>query len=452
MDPLLVLERRERAIQAELQELLDAQSAGLVLGFGGSGSVDDVRSEGSSTPTTRNQKSKERGSGSGVVPVRQPKKKVLSLRGARRALLRDMGELVIAKFEEAGVLDMEIERRERVLAQVGDWEQKIEGVRKQLEAQSGVGGTGEEESEIKGLREEERAVDLEIREMEDRLAAMRARKRWLGERIEEGVNRRDAKMSSYRGALKGVEKEVREFLRRPSVGRSVVMGDEEGFAELPPQRRTLGLAREWWEKEVAVLEKRREDVERERQALEDGAEIWKESVDAVVGFEDELRRQMGAGSVGDKTLLVKQIEGMGGVIRSLEAKRDIAQEKGWNLLICAVGAELEAFREGEAILRGALGMLEPETKSTSLRSAFKEGEGPDEPAIRIKEHDPNAHAADERADDSDSVLNELNRSAEMDGSKEIKARGMRARTSFGSEMESDEGPNLQELMVESHAH
>jgi hypothetical protein len=89
LDPLLVLERREKAIHNDLQLLLDAQSAGLVQGFGGEGVGKEGSSDaGSSTPTMRSGSRKERG---GVVPVRQPKRRVVGLRGARRGLLGDMG-------------------------------------------------------------------------------------------------------------------------------------------------------------------------------------------------------------------------------------------------------------------------------------------------------------------------------------------------------------------------
>lgn len=41
-------------------------------------------------------------------------------------------------------------------------------------------------------------------------------------------------------------------------------------------------------------------------------------------------------------------------VRVLEEELAAAEEKGWNLLICAVGAEVEALREGEGMLRGLL--------------------------------------------------------------------------------------------------
>jgi hypothetical protein len=362
MDPLFIIERKERAIQQELQLLLDAQSTGLVRGFGGMAGSDGASDAGSSTPTTASiaGRSRERDGGASFVPVRQPKKKVLSLRGARRGLLRDMGTLAEVKEEESRVLAEEIGRRERVLEQVRVWEERMEAVRGELDTYSGtdqkVRGGGEEGMEIISLQKEERELESEIRELEERLMQMRARKNWIGERIREGVNRREARLSSYRGALREVESEVKEFLRRPPIERSIVMGREEGFTALPPARRTLGLASEWWNKELDSLSARKIAAEAEKGALDEGAEIWTSTIEVVTGFEEDLRRQMASNLAQDTAGLREQVSKMGEVIEKLEHNLGIAESKRWNLLVCAVGAELEAFKEGEAILRGSLGM------------------------------------------------------------------------------------------------
>lgn len=363
IDPLLALERTEKAIHNDLQILLDAQSTGLLHGFGGDVGGDASSDAGSSTPTTRSiQRSSSRGKSGGIVPIRQPRRMFVGLRGARRGLLKDMGKLIAVKREEGGVLVGEIGRRNEVLRRVELYEQKIEGVKNQLSKYgelrtSGEGdGNGEEGREIAELRNEERAVEDDIREMEDRLAQMKAKKRWLAERINESVNRREAQVSSFRGALREVESEVTEFLKRPPIQVSSVMGDEEGFTTLPPGRRTLEMAKEWWNKEIAQLEIRKEEVENEKLALEEGATLWEESISIVTEFEDDLRRQMANNGVQSVERLREQIGKMSKVIMKLGDTLSTAEERGWNLLICAVGAELEAFKEGEGILRGAVAM------------------------------------------------------------------------------------------------
>src|SRR5690606_13824628 len=49
-----------------------------------------------------------------------------------------------------------------------------------------------------------------------------------------------------------------------------------------------------------------------------------------------------------------QLDKMRAVMEGLEERVHVAEENGWNLLICAIGAELEAFRQAEGMLRGAL--------------------------------------------------------------------------------------------------
>ncbi|KAE8449481.1 hypothetical protein EG329_008089 [Mollisiaceae sp. DMI_Dod_QoI] len=423
IDPLLGLERKERAIQEELQELLDAQSAGLIMGFGGGGAEthDGGSDAGSSTPTTRSfarSGNTWREKGGGIVPVRQPKRKVVGLRGARRGLLRDMRALVQVKNEEIELLAEEIEKRQVVLATTDGYEKRIEENRSQLSGYSGAGGDdsgegeggGEEAMEIAELRTEERAVENEIREMEDRLVQMKARHRWLGERIQEGINRRDARLSSYRGALREVEAEAKDFLKRPPISVSIVMGSEEGFHALPASRRTLGMAKEWWSKEVTLLAAREAEVEKEKSALEEGAQMWEQSIKVVMEFEDDLRSQMASSDAKDADMLQKQIEKMRKVIQSLADTLRIAEDRGWNLLICAVGAELEAFKEGEGILQGALDTLKAESGDT-----HEQDDGP-----------------------SSSLTNGLD---------ELTGQPLRLESLEREESE-DDGPNLAELMVD----
>ena len=364
-----MLSRRERAIQKEIQELLDAQSAGLVQGFGG---ADDGASEaGSSTPTydsTRSRSAGQRETGEvGVVPVRQPKKKVVGLRGARRGLLRDIGELAVIKGEEVGVLSESIAQRQDVLRKLAVWEERIALSQNQLSASSTTGSASprdEEGRELAELKNEEKAVDNEIREMEDRLAQMKARRKWIQERVSEGENRKEARLSSYRGALREAEGEVREFLRRPP--RFTIMnlpGNAEAaeaaeFTQLPASRRNLRMAKELWTREITQIQTSKVEVEKERDALYQGATMWEESARAVMAFEDELRKQMKS-DVGmqDPDMLRTQVKKMGEVVRKLQVCLEVAERKGWNLLICALAAELEAFREGEAILRRAVRVI-----------------------------------------------------------------------------------------------
>jgi len=135
-------------------------------------------------------------------------------------------------------------------------------------------------------------------------------------------------------------------------------------------------------------------------------QMWEESISIVTKFEDDLRKQMASNEVQNVEELRKQVGKMGGVIIRLGATLSVAEERGWNLLICAVGAELEAFKEGEGILRGALGM---------------------------SQHDDESQ--DEHEESSTNGLNDLH-------------PGLKRSESSERDESEDDGPNLAELLVD----
>ncbi|KAI9650456.1 hypothetical protein NHQ30_000471 [Ciborinia camelliae] len=474
IDTLLGLERREKALQAELQMLLDAQGEGLLHGFvGGGGGGEERDGSGSSTPTARSLQ-RDRNSEGGrskdganmrTIPIRQPKKKVVGLRGARKGLLRNMGELVDIKGEEGDLLAEEIKRREICITKTEDWKIRIEEVKTEIgefisadtqktgsisldgDGHESTQGKSEEDREIAELRTEERAVENEIRETEDRLLQMKARRNWLGDRIRERVNQRESRLSSYRGALREVEAEVQEFLTRPPVMVSIGMGNEEGFMALAPKRRTLEMAEEWWRKEITSLGARKVEVEKEKEALEEGARYWEESVETVMEFEDELREKMKSGGVGDVDGLKREIARMQVVIGKLRATVQVAERKGWNLLVCAVGAELQAFQQGKEILRDAL---------KAMGGIFDDDDDDD------NDDDDDDGRKDSRDESGGININNTNaerrsvgESTTDDGLKELETDLARqesllvdGRASVGGEEESDEEKHLKELLVD----
>ncbi|QSZ35146.1 hypothetical protein DSL72_008011 [Monilinia vaccinii-corymbosi] len=469
IDNLLALERRERALQAELQMLLDAQGEGLLQGFGGGGGNGEERGEsGSSTPTTRSlQRDRDRQGGRNrdsphmrTVPIRQPKKKMIGLRGARKGLLRDMGELVDVKVGEGDLLEEEIKRREMCLTKTKDWKMRIEEVKREIgefisadapdtgitldgDKHESSPGRSEEDREIAELRNEERAVENEIRETEDRLLQMKARRNWLGERIKESINRRESRLSSYRGALREVESEVQEFLTRPPVMVSISVGNE-GFMTLPPKRRTLEMAEEWWSKEITSLRARKLEVEKEKRALEEGAKYWEDSMVTVMEFEDDLREKMKSGEVGDVEGLKRQIGKMNDVIKKLGDTAHVAEKKRWNLLVIAVGAELQAFKQGEEILRDAL---------KALGGDIHDVDDNDNEGRQVAPHEERGHTEEISTSINDSTtddgLTELETDlARQENRERREGLLVDGRASVDREDESDEEKHLKELLVD----
>ncbi|KAK3937219.1 hypothetical protein QBC46DRAFT_452120 [Diplogelasinospora grovesii] len=393
------LQRREKALQKELQHLLDVQSAGLAAHLDPNAPPSET---GSSTPTgtsfsgSTRRKSHvafdQHTSGDGeVMPVRQPRHKPLGLRGARAALARNMTLLADLKSEEDANLTSALSVRKKALTQLRKLSTQRDGIQEELRALE----SDKDEPlarELRELTQEQQHVSAEIRELEERLHGLKSRKKWLDTKVHDVRNRREAGLSGYRGALKEAESRVSTLLTKPPVkpldleaisppppnsqpaNANANADGVEGqhtqqspggteFLRLRPERRTVDMAREWWENEVVILERRKGEVDRDRKALEEGVEVWKETTKLVGDFERGLRDEMNGGDdmgkgkdiqVTPEQAMHRQLDKMGAVMAGLQEKLRIAEERGWNLLICAIGAELEAFKEAEGMLRGAL--------------------------------------------------------------------------------------------------
>ncbi|KAK1830104.1 hypothetical protein QBC39DRAFT_392097 [Podospora conica] len=412
------LQRRERKLQKELQLLLDAQSTGLAGNLDPAAAADPRSSNasdaGSSTPTgtfytstsTRRshvlfEEAVRSPSTGEIVPVRQPRTKPLGLRAARAGIAKNIALLADIKAEEDANLSTALSARKKALAQLRKLAARRDGIADELHVLE-----GEEEEplavELRELGEEHAGVTAEIAELEERLVGLRNRRRWLDAKMEDVRNRREAGLSGYKGALKEVEGKVAAILTRPPVrpldpevvvgqgAEAGALGPEEiaqssggmEFLRMRPERRTVEMARDWWESEVAILERRKKEVDVERAALEEGVEVWRAAYKLVAEYEADLLKEMrgGAGDGGrdDKgkgkaatpeEAMRAQLAKMSSVMATLQKYQQVAESKGWNLLICAIGAEHAAFMEAEAMLRETLRSANFETGSTRRRLA-----------------------------------------------------------------------------------
>ena len=402
------LQRREKTLQEELQHFLDIQSAGLA------GTLDPAAARtpnsqstpseaGSSTPTgtlytaasaTRHSRIAfdipvSAVQGGEVIPVRQPRQKPLGLRAARSGLAKSMTLLADLKAEEDAELSSALSVRKKALSQLRKLSARKNGIIDELNALE----SDENDplaKELRELGEEQVAVTAEISELEERLVGLRNRRRWLLRRTDDVRNRRDAGLSGYRGALGDVDGRLTEILHRPPImplaiealgarpGSQQAREDTsltnlslqeqstrgEEFLRMRPDRRTVDMAKDWWESEVRLLEARKTEIDRERSALEEGVEVWRKTIRLISDFEKGLRNEMrgetdsaGNGKAkmqSPEQAMHAQLDKLVEVMAELQDQLEGAEEKSWNLLICAIGAELEAFREADRVLREAL--------------------------------------------------------------------------------------------------
>ncbi|PHH80629.1 hypothetical protein CDD80_632 [Ophiocordyceps camponoti-rufipedis] len=390
--------RRQRALEKQIQQLLDLQASALVAG--GAGGLDASSAEhgdgysedGSVTPTgtvesavaasSRMQKSlyvPPRSTPEGnVIPVRQPaRSRLTGLRRARQGIRESLADLVGLKQEEEAYVNAALSERKRVCTRLNRLATRRSGIRNELTALE----SDEDEplgKELRQLATEHDSLDDEIKRLEKQLVGMRNRRRWLKDKMDDVKSKREAGLSGYHGALKNVDAEVDALLRRPPVSpldQSILGAGKDGaeakssggpeFLRLLPERRTVEMAQTWWETEVGVLERRRARITEEQEALEQGGATWQEVVSLVTEYERGLRQLMKPSSKSPAPLVAtdgepgpaledgmrRQLSKMDQVMSELSQRMSRAESKHWNLLICAIGAELEAFREAHGMLK-----------------------------------------------------------------------------------------------------
>ncbi|KAL7939248.1 hypothetical protein V8C35DRAFT_286144 [Trichoderma chlorosporum] len=425
------LRRQEKALEQDVQRLLDQQAAALAAG---TGNENDASSTGSSTPTgtfysTKSSKSRMTSSlyvppratrDGNVVPIRQPvNDKPPGLKPTRDALRKLITSMTKLKQDENAHIEDAITQREdalNYLDQLGTRKTDIQAELHDLEE------NGDEPlaKELRELGTQHHALNEEIRRLEEKLAGMRFQSRTLEERMDDIKNKREAGLSGYHGALRDVTNEVKAFVQHPPIqpldpdlvnhggeveGEAAAPGGVE-FMRLIPERRTLEMAKSWWEAEMSVLERCKERIDADRLALEEGGQVWDKVTQLVSAFEADLRQTMknGTSSPSDSSskgkekmpsqedIISAQLSRMKQVIEELENHMQLAEEKHWNLLICAIGAELEAFKEAHDVFESMV--HPPEEPPTSTRDAADEAET--EPESRPTQQ--SSHLTDEESD------------------------------------------------------
>ncbi|KAK2795809.1 hypothetical protein FQN52_003659 [Onygenales sp. PD_12] len=348
-DSFLLLERQARQLQHELQSLLDAQSAGLAAGLSGRPD-DDILSNGSLTPTPS---SVQFGSPRNAItiPVRQPPKKKVGLRGARRGILKKMNALLTLKEEEHQIIGSELADRRTAIREVDTFVNKQNGLVKTISDIQNKQG----KSRAENLQREARSLEADIEEMETMLLQMKARYRHILNEVSQIQNSVDAQLSSYQASLALVKTDASKYLRslpiQPLVAHSAT---PPPFYALNPKRRTLEMAKEQWITEQSELRNKRRKVDAEIQALREGGGVWQKVISEIGKFEkllwQEMQRSVHQELDSSKPHGQTVLRELKDTTTQLETSLQLAEQKNWNLLICSIGAELEAFREAKQLL------------------------------------------------------------------------------------------------------
>ncbi|KAH7402617.1 hypothetical protein BKA66DRAFT_449161 [Pyrenochaeta sp. MPI-SDFR-AT-0127] len=349
-DDLLALQRRARHLEQQLQELLDAQADGLMGGLAGKDAIaDDIVSNGSTTPTVSSVRSSDRSAHSGHAE-HIPRKKKIGLASARSGISRRIRQLASVRAEELDFLDEELRDLQVTVEKTEAWSQKRSRLQKKIKDIEGENAGARAQS----LHTEASKLEHEIRQKEEELWALKRRHRRLLDELADTENSVEAKLASYKTSLSLLDREVSKFLARPPNTNRISLSSSP-FISLPAKRRTLEMAREYWQDEYTRLAEKCEEVDTDRGALDEGAVMWTDVVKKVAEYETSLQsymQQVGRSNSPDPSKLLDQMDN---TIAYLEEKLELAASRTWNLLVCAIGAELEAFKQGKEVLEDALG-------------------------------------------------------------------------------------------------
>ncbi|KAI0593655.1 hypothetical protein F4775DRAFT_489115 [Biscogniauxia sp. FL1348] len=359
------IQRRERQLHQELQKLLDAQSAALEREMRDL-SKDDKRAGTSASSSTSTKSSPP---GGYVMPVRQPKNKPLSKREARVGITRCMSMLSDLKNEEDAYIATALAERKAALSRLRNLSTQKRCITAELEA---IESDRDQpiESNIKMLEQQHRVVVDDIEKCEQRLRELKKEKALLENKIQETKSIRDSTLSGYQGALKECDRGIYDIMKWPGVEvlevDDLTAQDEDlkalvdkhisgyQFLSLRPERRTMDMAKDWWEGEVQILERRKAAVDKERTALEEGSQLWRDTLRLLSAQDAQLSFSMGViakysyrqltpefSEPGE--ILQKQYKLCKTTIKELEDLYGYTEAQGWNLLVAAIGAELDFF-------------------------------------------------------------------------------------------------------------
>ncbi len=340
---------RQQELEADLQFLLDAQAEGLD-GSLNHETLDERGSTGSTTPTAHSVRSATSGS-RGSRPRRRP-----GIRSARKGIYNSILALSDVKAEEINALEDEMRVGDANLNRINDWEEK----KHKLEDASRDVGSHEAAIRSQLLRQEANVLQKEIDHVELQLADMKLRHKKLLKEVATAENAVQASLATYESSLRLLEADVRKYLATGPEASPGVAGQEHATVwQLPSKRRTLSLAKRHWTEQRAAVAQQCESAELEKTALDEGASLWKNVVVDLTEFERSFRADamrsvnlIGETSVEDPQTSEELLQRMDTLIGVLEHKLDIAVARGWNLLIAAIGAEVDALRHGRRLLSG----------------------------------------------------------------------------------------------------
>lgn len=348
------LERLDQALQRHMQTLLDAQSNALFAGKAGPGHVD------SSDDNDNAASLHMRASQIRAVPVRQRAQGLQRVQDIREGIRGNMLKLIDLKSQQADRTLEDTLLIQDIVARLREWDEKERKLNVELDSVSFNGRSDEAQQ----MQIEDDSLQEQVNAMEQKLSELRLIQRKVRLQRSKLENVLQSSASSYKASLAMLLKDRSEFLNHPSSDfiRALRISDEP-FFEPSRGRRTAAQALDALNDAESVQLTRRNEAKMEAKALRAGLELWQNVLDQVMRVEQSIKAGL-VGITSETSDPSRKDEDIGALLQTLDAAikslRDAmttSETQGWSLLICCVGAELEALRRGQSILRGTLSSL-----------------------------------------------------------------------------------------------
>jgi len=272
-----------------------------------------------------------------------------------------MNELASIRNKESSLISGELHNNEANSASIRSWQTQRERLEQEIDHLQQT----PESMQVRKLEEDNAALDDQIEALEIQLAELQSRRRVGCLELEAGKNHVNATLSSYRASLNLVDRDVAAFLA--GFGKPQDMRGSQTTAARwmsqsggPQSRMTLDDAAEQFNTQADLLKEANTAAKAEQAALIAGIDIWTEVLDSIRTFEKtlalhlrgrgEARQSSVRGSASKGMTDVEVLELMDQTMAELETRLAYVEEQGWNLLVCAIGAEVQAFSLGREML------------------------------------------------------------------------------------------------------
>ncbi|KAL7266913.1 hypothetical protein RUND412_010520 [Rhizina undulata] len=321
--PLHVLQQQTQNLTTECQTLLDAQSNALMHASGSFPGPDK-----SSTKSKRH----------------------ISLEEARNGITKAMDALADVKSAEENAYASQVAERDGMIRTLMSWGQNREVMEREIKKIE----EGKDGRQVMELRAEKIGVEHQINHLRQQLHKLEMKHASLTSSLSILESTVASRTSSWNTSIQSLKQKTSNFLathRQPT-----------------PQS-----AIEVWTLEKEALNDKEKRARNEAEALRDGIVVWEDVLMLVENFEENLRSQLSLSSPGSpsqRSQKEKVLAGIEEVISKVNHKLRIAEDKDWKLLVCAIGTELQAFKEARAMMRRSLGVVGGHSGRSSMHGSF----------------------------------------------------------------------------------